>query len=99
MSMQSTCHDDMFNKCVFIDVFNIFGSIRAFTLSGNGAGITCRMAAAPYPAYQNGARWNGVGRISASAIRQCISDTVFAFISNMAARGCVPAEIGEPKRE
>jgi len=28
-----------------------------------------RMAAAPYPAYKNRARWNGVGRISVSAIR------------------------------
>jgi hypothetical protein len=27
------------------------------------------------------------------------SDTVFAFICGLAARGCVPAEIGEPKRE
>jgi hypothetical protein len=57
------------------------------------------MAAPPYPAYKSVARWNGVGRISASAIRQSISDTDFAFISNMTARGYVPAEIGEPKRE
>ena len=27
------------------------------------------------------------------------SDTGFAFVCNMKARGCVPAEIGEPKRE
>jgi len=27
------------------------------------------------------------------------SDTVFAFICGLAARGCVPDEIGEPKRE
>ena len=27
------------------------------------------------------------------------SDIGFAFICNMKARGCVPAEIGEPKRE
>ncbi|MFX0568592.1 hypothetical protein ACNF5A_001736, partial [Kosakonia cowanii] len=44
MSMESTCHDDTFNKCDFIDVFNIFGGIRVFAQSGNGDGITCRMA-------------------------------------------------------
>ncbi|WP_312203421.1 hypothetical protein [Kosakonia cowanii] len=31
--------------------------------------------------------------------KRAFSDTVFAFICNMKARGCVPAEIGEPKRE
>ena len=31
--------------------------------------------------------------------KRAYSDTSVAFICNMAARGCVPAEIGEPKRE
>ncbi|MDP9770971.1 hypothetical protein FJP64_08035 [Kosakonia cowanii] len=31
--------------------------------------------------------------------KRAYSDTVFAFICNMKARGCVPAEIGEPERE
>ncbi|XCW69341.1 Hypothetical protein ABZS17H1_02024 [Kosakonia cowanii] len=41
------------------------------------------MAATPYPAYKNG--------LSAKP--------VLLYIRNMTARGCVPAEIGEPKRE
>jgi hypothetical protein len=41
------------------------------------------MAAAPYPAYKNA--------LSATLVR--------LYICNMTARGCVPAEIGEPKRE
>jgi len=31
--------------------------------------------------------------------KRAYSDTVFAFTCNMKARGCVPAEIGEPERE
>ncbi|ESS56186.1 hypothetical protein EDP2_3429 [Enterobacter cloacae S611] len=31
--------------------------------------------------------------------KRAFSDTGAVFICNMTARGCVPAEIGEPKRE
>ena len=44
-------------------------------------------------------RSDTVGRISASAIRQSISDIDFAFICGLTAAVLTPAEIGEPKRE
>jgi hypothetical protein len=46
-------------------------------------GTDCRMAATPYPAYQN-----------------AVPATPFLLLSAVSQRwGCVPAEIGEPKRE
>jgi len=63
--------------------WNLVGRISASAIRRYFRATDCRMAASPYPAYQNAS-----------------TATLILLSRKISQRwGCVPAEIGEPKRE